>query len=167
MSPRSQHSIRRAKLEESALLSDLALRSKGSWGYPREMLESMRQELTYSPEVLEEHPAFVVEMDGKVAGFYTLEPIAAGESRADDGVELGALFIEPHRQRSGLGRLLLEHAAAEARRLGYAVLVIQGDPNAGDFYQRMGAIPAGTRPSGSIPGRELPMFHLDLESSEA
>jgi GNAT superfamily N-acetyltransferase len=131
------------------------------------MLEEMRLELTYTPRMLDEHPAYVVEMDGAVAGFYTLEPLLGGESRSDEtpaaaGVELGALFIEPTLQRAGLGRLLLDHAADEARKLGYEVIVIQGDPNAGDFYQRMGAVPAGTRPSGSIPGRDLPIFHLPL-----
>jgi hypothetical protein len=36
--------------------------------------------------------------------------------------------------------------------------VIQGDPNAAEFYQRCGARKIGERPSASIPGRVLPLY---------
>jgi hypothetical protein len=41
-------------------------------------------------------------------------------------------------------------------------LAILSDPNAAPFYERMGAVPAGDAPSDAIPGRRLPLLHLDL-----
>jgi GNAT superfamily N-acetyltransferase len=77
-------------------------------------------------------------------------------------VELGHLFIEPGLVRRGHGRRLLERAARTAHVLGFRTLRIQGDPNAEPFYQSLGARKVGTQRSASIPGRELPVFELEL-----
>jgi len=75
---------------------------------------------------------------------------------------LGHLFVEPEEIGRGHGRALLSHARDEARRRGYRVLVIQGDPNAARFYEACGARRVGEKGSASIPGRLLPLFELDL-----
>ncbi len=136
----------------------MALRSKGSWGYDAAFLEACRAELTLTAEKIERHPTFVVEDGGSPAGFYTLEPLSP------DAVELGLLYVEPQCQGRGLGRVLMDHACAEARARGFCTLEIQSDPNAEAFYRAMGAVRIGTRPSGSIPGRTLPLLRLDLET---
>ena len=46
--------------------------------------------------------------------------------------------------------------------MGYARMVIQGDPNAEGFYRAAGGRLAGTMESLSIPGRLLPLFHVEL-----
>ena len=79
-------------------------------------------------------------------------------------IELGALFVEPAMIGCGAGGALLRHASGVARKLGARTLTIQGDPNADGFYLSAGARRAGDRPSGSIPGRRLPLFELGLES---
>lgn len=141
---------------EAPALSDLALRSKASWGYDRDFVEACREELTLTAESLERHPTFVIEDAEGLTGFYTLEP------QDGDRVELGMLYVEPRCHGRGCGRLLMEHALAEARRRGFRTLEVQADPNAESFYRRMGCEPAGFRPSGSIPGRELPVLRIEL-----
>ena len=76
--------------------------------------------------------------------------------------ELSSLFVEPTRLRCGAGRQLFDWAKQTARSAGAAHLVIEADPYAAGFYRRMGAIDAGTVPSGSIPGRMLPVLKLTL-----
>ena len=147
---------RAAQADEAAALSALALRSKGSWGYDEAFLEACRAELTLTAEILERHPTFVVEDAGGLAGFFTLEP------KSRDVVELGLLYVEPRCQGRGVGRALMEHASSEARARGFRTIEIQADPYAEGFYLAMGAARVGTRPSGSIPGRELPLLRLDL-----
>jgi GNAT superfamily N-acetyltransferase len=149
--------IRRARSDEAERLSRLAFRSKAHWGYSPEFMEACRRELTLSAPYLEEHDAFVLEAEDGVVGFYTLERIS------DRDVELGHLFVEPAAIGRGHGRALIEHAVEQARRLGFAVLVIQGDPNAEPFYLRAGARAVGRRQSASIAGRELPLFELSLD----
>ena len=48
---------------------------------------------------------------------------------------------------------------------GFHTLHIHSDPFAEGFYLRNGAIRIGETPSGSIPGRLLPLLRLDLAGS--
>ncbi len=147
--------IRRAVENEAAWLSELAMRSKAIWGYGPEFMAACRDELTLSRDYIERHPTFVVET-GTVVGFYALEHLDPGE------VELAFLFVEPEAIGHGHGRQLIEHAKTQARAAGYATMVIQGDPHAERFYRAAGGRLVGTQESLSIPGRLLPLFHLDL-----
>jgi len=148
--------IRAALPEEAALLSDIAFRSKAHWGYPPDLMEAFRAELSILPSQIEQTPVFLLLRGGKPAGFYTLEPLSPTE------VELGHLFVDPAEIGRGAGRELLSHACEQARQRGYRVLVIQGDPNAARFYEACGARRVGLKPSASIPGRLLPLFELEL-----
>jgi GNAT superfamily N-acetyltransferase len=143
--------IRPAHPEESALLSDLALRSKGHWGYDAAFLESCREELTLTEELITDERAHVAEKDGQVVGFYTL----AG--RPPEG-QLGHMFVEPAHVNQKIGRRLWEHAIGTAEEEGIRRILIEADPYAEAFYEAMGAIRVGEIPSGSIPGRVLPLL---------
>jgi len=150
--------IRPAAAGEAALLSDLAMRSKAIWGYPRAFLERCRDELTWSETDLSDLRFAVLEVGGCVVGFYALA-LTGDEPPAS---ELEALFVEPHALRRGYGRLLLADAKQAAADLGAATLIVQGDPNAGAFYAACGGLEVGARPSQSIQGRMLPLFAFSL-----
>lgn len=153
--------IRPAKPSEAGRLSDLAFRSKAYWGYSAEFMEACRDELSISGDEIATQPTYVLDRDGHAIGFYSLVPLEPGR------VELGHLFVEPAEIGRGHGRRLLEHAGIEARRRGWDVLVIQGDPNAVSFYERCGAVRIGASASASIPGRSLPLFELVLGDEDA
>ena len=57
---------------------------------------------------------------------------------------------------------MFDWAADEARRLGARCMTIEADPFAAAFYERMGAVRIGVAPSGSVPGRKLPLLRFDL-----
>ena len=97
--------------------------------------------------------------DGQIAGVVAL---AAGD--APGALDLNKLFIEPRHIRSGVGRALLAHAIAEARRRGAGRLTILADPNAAAFYERAGAVRIGEAPSDAVPGRLLPLYEVRLDS---
>lgn len=157
------HLIRPARDGEARLLSELALRSKGHWGYSPEFLEACREELSYSEEQLlsERMRCFVLERAQRVIGFYALLRQAGTE------IELEALFVDPEFIGQGLGRLLIEHAKSSAAAMGGTKLTIQGDPNAERFYVAMGGVLTGRRESDSIPGRFLPTFSVVLADDHA
>ena len=155
-SPDAEILIRPADIGEAQLLSALALRSKAHWGYSAEFIRACRKELTYDPDYLRANTVFVAEAGGKVSGFYALERVSENEA------ELGAMFVEPDCIGLGFGRALISHAKKTASRLGIGAIVIQGDPNAVDFYQAAGGTPCGKRESGSVPGRMLPLFRIAL-----
>ena len=150
--------IRAAVSQDAESLASLASRSKAHWGYSQEFMDACREELLVQPSDIE-NPDFsyvVGEVDDAIVGFYALERLTALE------VELRALFVEPTLIGSGIGRALMENAKSRARQLGAESIVIQGDPNAADFYRATGATRKGSRESGSIPGRFLPVFELQL-----
>ncbi|MFB4424505.1 GNAT family N-acetyltransferase [Streptomyces sp. QL37] len=140
---------------EAAALTGLALRSKAHWGYDEAFMAACRDELTVRPGDTAGGRAVVAEEDGRVLGFTTL----AGEP--PEGA-LAMMFVEPDTIGRGVGRLLFDHTTARARRMGFVRLTIDADPNAEPFYTAMGAVRIGATPSGSIPGRELPLLELDL-----
>jgi len=149
--------IRAARESERASLGDLALRSKAHWDYSQDFLDACRDELSVPALHDPDSRVFVAEHDAShVVGFYRLARSSPQQA------ELTHCFVEPSRIGRGVGRLLVAHAAGEARRLGYAGLIIQSDPNAAPFYRALGARDTGTRPSDSIPGRSLPLLVLDL-----
>ena len=154
--------LRAALPEEAALLTRLALRSKASWGYSEAFMEACTEELTVSPEHIESEGCHfeVAELGGKVVGFYTLE------GQVGNVIELGALFVEPEHQGSGIGRLLLTAAQQRARALGASRMTIQGDPHADGFYRSAGATRVGSRESGSVPGRMLPMYRIATDTRQ-
>ena len=147
--------IRRADPAEAVALSDLAIRSKAHWGYTPAQLSVFQRELTLTEADLVLRCAHAFEEKGRVVGFYTLL------ERPDGSIELEHLFVDPRDFGRGVGRALFEHACAAAVATGRERLVIQSDPNAAGFYQSRGARLEGYV-SSSIPGRELPLFSVDL-----
>jgi GNAT superfamily N-acetyltransferase len=149
--------IRPARLDECELLSELALRSKGCWGYDAELLEACRAELTLVPEDLSRLTVRVAERsDGHVIAFYALGPLD------DSAGEVCFFFVDPPFIGTGVGRRLYEDLLATARSAGMRSLRIDVDPGAASFYERMGAARVGETPSNSIPGRLLPSYEVTL-----
>ena len=149
--------IRAAAPEEAQSLSELALRSKGHWGYDEEFLDACREELSVNAHYVASHPVYVLEEGSSVIGFYSLE-------ETDEGIELELLFVEPEAVGKGYGRRLWQHAVETARRLGHPLMVIESDPFAEPFYLSMGAVRVGETTSGArVEGRMLPLLHFSLK----
>ncbi len=149
-------SIRPAVPSEALELSHLALRAKAHWGYSKTFLSACRAELTISEDQCKAGLVMVAACSDRVVGFSAVRPVDR------QTVELDGLYVDPPQIGRGVGRALTEHAANWARNKGYRLMSIQADPHAAGFYRKCGARPTGTRPSGSIAGRSLPMFVLDL-----
>ena len=148
--------IRQALPSEVEHLSELAFRSKLYWGYSDQFMQACLEELTLDQRYIKSNPTFVIEVEGNTIGFYSLEHISASEA------ELSYLFVEPTFIGKGYGRKLMVHAQHKARDLGYNQIIIQGDPNAEQFYRAAGGSVVGTRKSTSISDRELPLFRINL-----
>ena len=149
-------SIREARPDEAAALSELALRSKAHWGYDAAFLEACRADLTLTPREIAESASLVCEGAAGVLGFSRV--VLMDERTA----ELDALFVDPTAIGMGAGKLLWEHSVAAARELGAQDLLLQSDPHAEGFYLSRGARRIGEVASALLPGRTLPLMHVDL-----
>jgi GNAT superfamily N-acetyltransferase len=151
----SDVTLRLARVDEAAMLSELALRSKAHWGYSAEFIEACREELTVHPAQIEAGRVTVAVVDQVVVGTSTLTgtpPVGDVEN----------LFVEPSSIGFGVGGVLFAAMRAAAIGAGFTTLRIEADPNALGFYEHQGAVKIGEEPSGSIPGRVLPLLELTL-----
>jgi GNAT superfamily N-acetyltransferase len=140
--------------EWASVLTDLAMRSKASWGYDNDFMARASSELRITEEDIRARPVYVWLEEDRPLAFYALLP-------DPPEVELDLFFVEPEAQRRGIGRQLFKHAVAEAARNGWTVMVIQSDPYAEPFYLSCGAIRAGESRSPST-GRMLPLLRYPL-----
>jgi GNAT superfamily N-acetyltransferase len=148
--------LRDARKSELPSLGELCHRSKAVWGYDDAFMTACRTELTLRPDELQSTYLQVAVRNSTVVGLAQVKV-------TDTDADLLKLFVEPALLKSGVGRLLFEWATARARGLGAVRMIIEADPGAAPFYERMGARHAGFAPSQSIPGRMLPRMQMELE----
>lgn len=149
--------IRLARPDEAEALSALKLRSKGHWPYSEAQMAAFARVMVLTPEMLNMPgcEAYVVEVDHMLAGYGCLALL-------EDGLYIDDLFIDPPFIGRGCGRALAQHLHARAVARGSAQLYVVADPNAVDFYARMGFVSDGEVESDAIGGRMLPRMRLDL-----
>jgi GNAT superfamily N-acetyltransferase len=158
MMPPARHdvTIRRARPDEAEVLSALMVRSKAHWGYAPAFIDAYRQSLGLTPDEIEQHPVHCAEVGGRLAGVVKV-------FRRDDGdAELDDLFVEPDFIGQGVGTRLWQHAVEVARSLGATALVFDADPHARGFYERLGAVVTGDRPSSVVAGLRVPRLRCEL-----
>ena len=125
-------------------------------------MAACRAELTITPADFAERAFWVAEdSEGQLAGFAGLWPAVDGAAHVDP------LYVEPEQHGAGIGRLLWSALEAHARETEATRILLDSDPHAVGFYERMGCRVIGEAPSGSIPGRMLPHMEKVLASSGA
>jgi len=152
--------IRRARPADAGRLTEIAMESKASWGYSASFMARCRAALAIDAAMIAEREFHLAEDDSGILGFYGFEP-------EPDGIGMSHMFVLPAAKGHGVGRLLWKHAVSQARKQGASTLIAVSDPNAAGFYQRMGAEPAGARPSEIDPARPLPIYRLSLAARRA
>src|SRR5437868_11880085 len=95
--------IRAATRSDAPALSAIAVEAKRYWNYTPEQLERWRDALSISELQAVSRPTYVAELNGAIAGFYSLLP-------ASETWELKHLWVLPQFMRRGVGRSLVAHA---------------------------------------------------------
>ena len=142
--------IRPGRLEDAGALNELTKRSVMYWGYEPAFLEWEPEAITVDHSFMGRASTFVLEESSVLAGYYALVV-------QDRGLSLDKLFIDPPWIGRGYGRLLWDHAIAEAGRLGFSSITLLADPNAAPFYTKVGARFIEEIPT-SWPGWKLHSF---------
>jgi GNAT superfamily N-acetyltransferase len=146
--------IRPGRADEGARLKEIAVASKGHWGYEQERVQQWADHGDFSPKRLTELIVFVAELGGRSVGWSSLIP--HGET-----AWLEDLWVEPGWIGQGIGGSLFGHTAAHARTLGAKRLEWEAEPNAIGFYEKMGA--THIRESQSAWGRTLSVMAVELD----
>jgi N-acetylglutamate synthase-like GNAT family acetyltransferase len=125
--------IRKAKIEDAKLLSEIAFESKSFWGYPQEWLDMWKDGLTIKSAYILANELYCLTENEEVLGWFALEFIQ--DSRNGD---LGHFWLRPSKIGKGLGKVLMEKAISLAKEFGFEELVVVSDPNAQRFYEKFG-----------------------------
>lgn len=153
--------IRPAREDEAELLTGLTFRSVQSRGYSDEFMAWEPEVIDIPLEFITDRITNVLEIEGRVCGVYVL----SGEPPE---IELSRMMIEPDIIGSGCGRLLWDHSVETARGIEATVIVLDADPNAEPFYQRMGAVTVGEHDwePPMMPGWRVKKMRFDLVTSD-
>lgn len=150
--------IRRAEPHEAETLTQIAYAAKRHWGYPEEWIQRWQEDLTITPEFISDNEVFVALIDDQIAGCCAL--LLNGSL-----AEIEHMWIKPEQMRRGLGRALFTHAKLRAEESGARTIELSADPNAEDFYARMGARRVGeVLAAMDDHPRVLPRMRITLES---
>ena len=137
----SRIALRAARPEERLALEELQRRASLEWEDHREALLAHPEAIELPLAQIEAGHVTVAEAEGRVLGFSVVLP------REDGDAELDGLFVEPQGWGHGVGRGLVEHAAAQARAAGAKALHVIANPRAEGFYARCGFAQIGEAPT--------------------
>jgi|FLOH01.1.fsa_nt_gi predicted N-acetyltransferase YhbS len=148
--------VRKAKSDEAEVLTALCRLAKASWGYPEEWMQAWASELLVTSNYIQSSKVLVAEIEGDIVGFGALS------SRKED-LDLDHLWVDPTRQRMGVGSVLWARLVEHARTTNASSIYIVSDPFAQPFYEKHGAHfwKMMDAPVLGTP-RSLPIFAFEL-----
>ena len=159
--------MRRAKIQEADILTKISFSSKGYWNYPKEFYDIWYNELTISPDYIQNNDVFVFEKDGKIIGYYSIvelkDDIEISDIKLSKGFWLEHMFIDPQCIGKGIGTKMFQHLREWCTSLNVYELGILADPNSRGFYEQMGCEYKLEYPS-TIKNRTTPYFQLKIKN---
>jgi len=148
-------SIEKANKTDAAQLTELTIRSKSYWNYTKQQIETWRNDLTITNDYLIEKEVFKLTKQNTLIGYYSFFKISNKEVKLDN------LFIEPRFIGEGFGAILMQDFLQRCKDLNFNRVVLDSDPNAESFYQRIGFKRIGKLET-SIKDRYLPIMELKI-----
>lgn len=145
--------IRKATVNEAALLTQISFRAKGYWGYSAEFLNALSSGLTVTENDIMSRLVYVFEGDCRIKGFYSLSV---------DNKKLDMLFVDPDFIGQGIGKLLWADVIEKAKENGLRLFSWDADPHAEQFYIKMGASKVCDMQSAIFPGRTYPLMKYEI-----
>lgn len=124
--------IRKALLSEYHILSDITLKSEAYWGYDNDFLEKFKIYYNITTDFIKNYHVYVLTNNNIILGYY-------GFAINENISYLEFLFIEPKSIGNGYGRILWNHIISLCQKNNVKVFTINSDPNAENFYYKMGA----------------------------
>ena len=146
--------IRSAVLADADKLTEIAHTAKQYWGYPNSWIKLWQKDLTITPQYIDENPVYVAECDHHAVGFVGLD-------MQDIEAEIDHLWVLPEYMGQSIGRQLVHCVLDHCKSSGVERLKVASDPNAMEFYCRLGAVHQGQVKS-TPPPRQLPILQFDV-----
>jgi GNAT superfamily N-acetyltransferase len=148
--------ILRVAPDQAGILTSITIASKRHWNYPEKWIQIWLPLLTVTPEYILENETWVAVQNEKCVGYYSLKQDGAF-------LWLDNLWVLPEFMGQGIGKGLFQHALERSTVLSATILKIEADPNAQNFYEKMGARKIGEHHT-EVDGqpRVLPVLEINL-----
>lgn len=140
--------------EMPLLLTKIAHSAKSHWGYPREWMDSWKDDLTVTKSELLTHSTFTIQEQSEIIGFVML-------IWTDPNFTIEHFWIQPDHIGRGFGKRLMNHLLNQEEVKGSTIHAL-ADPYAEAFYLKCGFTKIADIPS-SIPGRTLPLMQIQID----
>jgi len=148
-------SFNQATASQANELSDLAIESKGYWGYSDEQLNLWRKDLRIEKDYIEKHIVQTILLDNELVGFFAIK---TAERLLDH------FWLLPVAIGKGIGKAAFEKIKQLCSRNRIEDFTIISDPDAEGFYLKQGAVKIGE--IESIPQkRMLPKLRYSIQES--
>lgn len=146
--------LRRGSVEDLATVNGVIERAVMGWNLPERVKRLSLPSYRYSPHDLQHLQLWVAEDTGhSIIGAAAWEPADSREIPAGKtALLLHGLYVDPSRQRQGVGARLLDAALAAAREEGCDGLLVKAQPDAEGFFAARGL----QRLSVEDPSRDYP-----------
>jgi len=142
--------LRDANRQDSIKLSRMAIASKKHWNYPEEWIRLWADELEIKADFIDRNKVIIADHEDVTVGFAAL-------SFTETFAELEHLWILPKYMKNGIGKLLFKSMIEYCKGKDVNEIRIISDPNALNFYQKLGAQQSGFVKSIPEP-RKLPLL---------
>jgi GNAT superfamily N-acetyltransferase len=148
--------IQRATPEQAETLTGLTVAAKRHWNYPEKWIQIWLPLLTITSDYILENETWAAVEGETCVAYYSLK-------QEGEFLWLDNLWVLPEFIGQGMGRELFQHALERSRVRGASVLKIEADPNAQNFYEKMGARKIGEHHT-EVDGqpRVLPVMGINL-----
>lgn len=147
--------VEKAKITDAEKLTSLTLKSKAYWNYAEEQIEKWRPELTITAAYIDKNEMYKLIIDDQLIAYYAYFRLDKGKVKLDN------MFITPEFIGMGYGKLLMMDFMNRVKRSGYTKIMLDADPNAKGFYEKLGFSAVG-RIKSSMPNRFLPVMEKNI-----
>lgn len=136
----AQISLRRAGVADLAAINRVIEQAVKTWNLPERVIRLALPTYLYSEYDLQHlHVVLVEDGSGAVLGVAAWEEAALRDCPGGKcGLLLHGLYVDPDRQRLGIGRRLLSAAADAAKSGGYDGLLVKAQTDAEGFFSSSG-----------------------------
>jgi len=145
---------RKAKPRDVERLNEIAIAAKAHWGHDPSWVKQWVAAGDFARVAVSRDEAWVVEIDGTIAGWSALQ--LRGEV-----AWLEDLWVDPAYMGRGVGTALFRDATTRATSAGAQRMEWEADLDAVGFYKRMGGRPVRDSDVTEL-GRILPIMAFDL-----
>jgi ribosomal protein S18 acetylase RimI-like enzyme len=147
--------IQKAKIEDHIRLTEITKKSKAYWGYSDEQMEKWNNNLTITIDYIETNSVFNLVHENQIIGYYSYLRLENNQVKLDN------LFILPEYIGKGFGSFLMNDFLERMRNEKYQKIILDSEPNAEQFYQKIGFTKIGEFET-SIKNRFMPIMEMNL-----